>query len=249
MLEQGQLVDPSLYLTMPVLLAGLALVAAGAIQGSTGFGFNMLAAPLLAVIDTAFVPGPMLFMAMVVSFWGMVAERKSVDYKGLGAALVGRLFASVAAVILLSHLDQRTFSLVFGFAVLMAVLFSLVGLRFRPTPPILLAAGSLSGLMGTLTSIGAPPMALAFQNSTGPVMRSTLNSFFALGAAISLIALWISGHFGRPELILALSMLPFALLGFLFSGWGKAIVDRNRIKLLVFVVSSISAVILIFRAL
>lgn len=238
-----------MYLTMPVLLAGLALVFAGAIQGATGFGFNMLAAPLLAVIDTTFVPGPMLMMAMVVSFWGMVAERRSVDYTGLGAAVLGRLMASIVAVLLLSHLDPRSFSIVFGVAVLMAVLVSLSGLRFKPTPPVLLAAGSLSGLMGTLTSIGAPPMALAFQNSTGPVMRSTLNSFFALGAAISLVALWLAGHFGRAELMLAVSMLPFALVGFLFSGWGKALVDRNHIKLVVFVVSSISAVTLIARAL
>lgn len=241
--------DPYFYLSLPVLMAGLALVGAGAIQGATGFGFNMLAAPLLAVIDTAFVPGPMLFMAMIVSFWGMVNERKNVDYSGLGAALSGRFIASILAVILLSHLDQKSFSLVFGIAVLIAVLFSLVGLRFRPTPPILMAAGSLSGLMGTLTSIGAPPMALAFQNSSGPVMRSTLNSFFALGAAFSLIALWFSGHFGAQQLVLALSMLPFALVGFLFSGWGKAIVDRNHIKLVVFVVSSISAITLILRAL
>ena len=237
-----------MYLTVPVLLAGLALVAAGAIQGATGFGFNMLAAPLLAVIDTAFVPGPMLMMAMVVSFWGMVSERSSVDYRGLGAAVVGRLIASVVAVILLGHLDQRSFSIVFGVAVLMAVLVSLVGLRFKPTPKILFAAGSLSGLMGTLTSIGAPPMALAFQNSTGPVMRSTLNSFFALGTAISLVALWFAGHLHQAELILALSMLPFALVGFLFSGFGKALIDRNHMKLVVFVISSISAVTLIVRA-
>lgn len=248
MLEQGQLVDPYFYFSLPVLLAGLVLIGAGAIQGAAGFGFSMLAAPLLAVIDTAFVPGPMLFMAMSVSFWGMVSERRNVDYNGLGAALLGRFFASILAVILLSHLDQKNFSLVFGIAVLMAVLFSLVGFRFKPTPPILLVAGSLSGLMGTLTSIGAPPMALAFQNSSGPVMRSTLNSFFAIGAAFSLLALWFSGYFGWQQLMLALSMLPFGLVGFLFSGWGKAIIDRNRIKHVVFIVSSISAVTLILRA-
>ncbi|MGH6761630.1 MAG: sulfite exporter TauE/SafE family protein [Phyllobacterium sp.] len=240
--------DQSLFFSLPILFAGITLVAAGAIQGATGFGFNMLAAPILAVIDAKFVPAPMLMMAMVVSFGGMLAERRDIDMSGLRAALIGRVLASVAAVVLLSHLDQRSFSIIFGVAVLLAVLVSLTGLRFSPTPIVLLVAGSVSGLMGTLTSIGAPPMALAFQNARGPVMRSTLNSFFVVGAAISLFALWFAGYVHAAELFLALTMLPFALLGFVFSGWGKSLVDRGHMRMVVFAISSISAIILIARA-
>ncbi len=62
-----------------LVLAALALIVAGAVQGSTGFGFNMLAAPVLAVINPAFVPGPMLLIAGLVCFGGMLSEARFID--------------------------------------------------------------------------------------------------------------------------------------------------------------------------
>lgn len=115
-----------------LVLAMVALVGAGAVQGSTGFGFNMLAAPILAVIDPIFVPGPMLMIAGLVSVGGMIREARFIDGKGLTLSLTGRLIASVLAVICLGLLDEATFSLVFGAMVLFAVALSMAGLIIRP---------------------------------------------------------------------------------------------------------------------
>lgn len=233
----------------PLVAAGIALVAAGAIQGSTGFGFSMLAAPLLAVVDPDFVPAPMLMMAFLISFGGMIRERQIIDRRGLGYALAGRVFASVAAVACLGLLAPDTFSTVFGVLVLFAVVLSVAGLRVEATSRNLFLAGSLSGFMGTLTSIGAPPMAIVYQNSRGPVMRATLNAFFVVGAGISLAALGWAGRIDASDVILASVMLPFAVAGFLLSSWGKRLVDRGQVKVVVLVVSTLSALILIGRTL
>jgi len=40
----------------------------------------------------------------------------------------------------------------------------------------LLIAGGLSGFFGTLTSIGAPPLALVEQGEKGPTIRGTLSA-------------------------------------------------------------------------
>lgn len=223
------------------------LVVAGGVQGSTGFGFNMLAAPTLAIISPAFVPGPMLFVSLMVSVSGMINEWKRVDYSGLSSALAGRVLATILAVFCIGLLDADLFSRLFGAMVLLAVAISLAGLRISPTPRTLFLAGSLSGFMGTLTSIGAPPMAMAYQNAPGAVMRSTLNSFFVAGALFSIVALSVSGHFDIQQLVLALVMCPFALVGFLFSGWGRRLVDSGWVRPVVLTASAASGAILIAR--
>ncbi|WP_187181989.1 sulfite exporter TauE/SafE family protein [Rhizobium sp. WL3] len=235
-------------LSWPGLAAALALVLAGAIQGSTGFGFNMLAAPVLAIINPAFVPGPMLAMAMVVSAGGMVREWSDVNRPDLTFALSGRLLSAGAAAFCLGLLSQSAFEAVFGFGVLFAVALSLLGLRIEATRMSMFLAGTLSGFMGTLTSIGAPPMAMVYQNTGGARMRATLNAFFVVGSIISIGALWLAGGFGLSDILLAATMLPFALFGFLFSGWGKQFVDRGQVKMVVLLVSAASAVILLARA-
>ncbi|KAA0971987.1 sulfite exporter TauE/SafE family protein [Aureimonas fodinaquatilis] len=233
--------------TWQFAVAVLVLVVAGAVQGSTGFGFNSLAAPVLAIITPAFIPGPMLLISLMVSVSGMIREWGQVDFSGLSTALIGRLAASIIAVLCLGLLDATMFSRLFGAMVLLAVAMSLSGIRIQPTPRTLFFAGSLSGFMGTLTSIGAPPMAMAYQNVHGSVMRSTLNSFFVAGAFFSIVALVVSGHFTFDDLILGIVMCPFAFAGFLFSHWGRLLVDGGWARSFILGTSAASGAFLIAR--
>lgn len=229
--------------------AAIALVLAGAVQGSTGYGFSMLAAPILAIIDPAFVPGPMLAMAVAVSASGAITEWNDVSRPDLAFSLSGRLLAAIAAAFCLGLLSPDSFAIVFGAAVLIAVAFSFLGMKIEATRTSLFFAGAMSGFMGTLTSIGSPPMAMVYQNSSGPRMRATLNAFFVVGGAISIVALILVGRFSTSDVLLAAMMLPFAFAGFLLSGWGRRLVDRGRVKVVVLIVSSASAFVLLFRGL
>ena len=100
----------------------------------------------------------------------------------------------------------------------------------RPTRPALLIAGFASGLMGTLTSVGGPPIALVYQNATGPEMRSTLNAYFALGGLLSMAVLGYAGRFGQRELAWGVALLPAVAVGFWLSGALRARLDRGRTR-------------------
>ncbi|WP_246018298.1 sulfite exporter TauE/SafE family protein [Pelagibacterium montanilacus] len=230
-----------------IVLAILAVIAAGAVQGSTGFGFNMVAAPVLALIDPAFVPVPMLLLALFVCIVGAIRERSEIDRKGLTASLSGRVAASILAVLCLGLVDQAAYSTLFAVLVLIAVALNLLGLKVDANPRNLFIAGGVSGFMGTLTSIGAPPMAMVYQNAKGPVMRATLSAFFVFGAIISLIALAIGGQVTWTGIGLGLLLLPFAMIGFVFSNWGRLLVDKGKVRIVVLSVSALSAVLLIVR--
>ncbi len=91
-------------------------------------------------------------------------------------------------------------------------------------------------------------MAMVYQNTGGARMRATLNAFFVVGGVISIAALFVAGSFGSSDLLLAGTMLPFAFLGFLLSGWGRRLVDRGHVKLVVLVVSAASGLVLLLRA-
>lgn len=240
----------SLILTldpMVLVLAGLVLVVAGAVQGSTGFGFNLVAAPLLVLVDPVFVPAPMLLVAMVISGGAAVRERGQIDMHGLGYALLGRTICSVPAVLLLGSLTPQQFDLIFAVILIVAVSVSLSGWRVQPTRGNLFLAGGASGFMGTLTSVGAPPMALVYQNASGASMRATLSGFFVVGAAISLGFLWYYGFLGRLELQIAAFMLPCALIGLFLSNWGRNLFVGGRVKPIVLATTCFTAIVLIGR--
>ena len=48
------------------VLASAAVGAGACIQGSIGFGLNLVAAPVLLMVDTTLVPGPAIFLGLVL---------------------------------------------------------------------------------------------------------------------------------------------------------------------------------------
>jgi hypothetical protein len=102
--------------------------------------------------------------------------------------------------------------------VLGAVALSVTSWHARPTPRALLVAGVVSGVSGTATSIDGPPVAMLYQHASGATLRSTMGLYFLVGNVLSGSALALAGEIGGREVLRALALLPFLLVGFLLSG-------------------------------
>ena len=229
---------------------GCFAVALGAwVQGSVGFGYALIAAPLLALVSEGFVPGPVMASSMLVSAAGAWRERGSLDRAGVAWALAGRVPGIAVGASALAMMPADVAGAVFGGLVLLAVAISVSGLRVPLAPRSLLGTGFVSGVMGTMTSIGGPPMALLYQDASGPSLRATLNTYFALGSAMSLPALALAGHFGRAELISALVLVPPTALGFALSSRSRAYLDAGRVRPAVLAVSGAAALAVVVKAL
>jgi hypothetical protein len=72
--------------------------------------------------------------------------------------------------------------------------------------------------MGTITSAGAPPFAIAMQHLQADRLRATLGCIFFAGSAVSMATLALVGRMGLRELQLALLLAPWMLGGFAASG-------------------------------
>ncbi len=225
------------------LAAIFACTAVGAfVQGSVGFGHNLIAAPMLALVDDRFVPGPAIAGALVLTLLMAIRDRRGLHLGEIRIALVGRVPATILAALTVALLPKRPLAILFAALVLIAVAITASGVHVRPTRRTLLIAGSLSGYMATSTSIGGPPMAMVYANEEGRRMRGTLAGYFLVGSLFSLAALTATGTFGRTELGLSLLVVPGVVSGFLASSAGARRLDAGHTRPAVLAVAALSAV-------
>jgi len=222
---------------------------ASAIQGSIGFGAGLLAAPLLLLIDPAFAPGPMLVSNLALTLLVARREWSFVDFDALRFIVGGRFLGTLGAALLLARLSAASFDLLFGVLVLIAIVLCLARGGYERSPRNLSLAGVASGLMGTISSIGGPPVVLVYQGTEPARFRATLGVHLIVGASMSLLAVWSVGRFGRPELALSAVMIPASLAGFWLSRFGVLRVQASHIRTAALVLSTLSAIGVLWRAL
>ncbi len=229
--------------------AVFALVAAGScVQTCVGFGLGLIAAPLLFLIYPPLIPGPLMASSVVLTLLIAFREREAIDFAGLGFAFAGRIVGTLLAALVWSTLPSENFDFLFAGLVLLGVALSLSGLRVEPNPATASAAGALSGFMGTLSSIGGPPMALLYQRASAARIRGTLSGHFVIGALVSLVALAAVGRYGRVEITLSIALVPAVLVGYLASGWIRESVERAGVRPLVLGLSVLAALGILYRA-
>lgn len=242
---------PLASLANPWLLAAvLAIVFFGAIvQFGLGMGFGLTAAPLLAIIDPQLVPAPTLFMGFMTASIGALRERDQISWNEVGLGTIGRGIGIVVSVVILASLPNRNlFELIFGLLVGLAVVFSIAGWRLPFSNLNITAMGFVSGIMGTVTSVGAPPMAIVYQSRTAGSARPTLAAFFAVGCALSLIGLYVSGWANAKHFLTALIMLPGVGAGYLASRFLRGAFDASYRRYLL-TITAVAAIVLIVRGL
>jgi uncharacterized protein len=232
-----------------LVLAACVVAFAACVQASVGFAYALLAAPMLALISPSLVPGPVLVSSLVLSTLTALREHASIDRQGVATALIGRLPGAAVAGLALKLLPRASYELIFGGIVLGAVLLSLWGKHVRPSTPALLVAGFASGVMGTLTAVGGPPIALVYQNASGPALRATLNAYFALGSVVSLGVLAYAGHFDLDQALAGLAMLPAVGVGFLCSAYTRKALDRGGARVAVLALSAVCSAAVMVKAL
>ena len=237
-------------MTVPLFLTITAIMAVGAaVQGAVGFGLGLFSVPLLLLIAPWFVPGPVLASSIVLTLLLTHHNWRAITWRHLTWALGGRVVGIGCAVVLLSLASENTLALWSGALVLVAVALSASGLHVAVTRRSLLVAGLLSGILSTVVSAGGPPMALLYQREPGPQLRGTLSAFFLLGVMLSLTGLHLSGHFGWTGLRAAGMLVPGILLGYAASRRLTPLLDRGVTRPAVLLISGISSIVVIVRAL
>ena len=198
---------------LDLLVVTVAIGIGSFLQGAAGFGANLLAVPVLVLVDPGLVPGPALVSAFVLN--ALVARRES-GVAHIGEtfwALAGRVVGTVVGVVVLAAVTGDDIGLFVGIVLILSVVASLGRWEIEPTRPVVVGAGVASGFMATTVAVGGPAIALVYQHSEGPVLRATLARYFVIGTAFSLIALAVGGQLDREGVVHGLVLLPGTVAG------------------------------------
>lgn len=222
------------------------ILVASSLQSAVGFGLGLLAAPVLGLIEPTLLPGTIVLLATGATVIVAWRERSDIDFRDAGWALLGRFPGTAVGAALVAVLSTRVLVLTLAVTVICGVLLTLRGWRPQPRRATLVGAGAVSGLLGTATSIGGPPMALVWHDSGGARLRGTMSAFFLVGSLSSLIALSVVGAIDGRIVRTAAALAPAVVAGYIVSRYINRYLDSRRLLVIAQSASVGGASLLIF---
>ncbi len=234
----------------PMVLAFALLITfcASTIQSTIGFGFSIVAVPVLSLIDPALAPVPQLLVSLVLSGTVFLRERRDADFRGVGWIIAGQFPGIALGLTLLKTASPQVLDVTLSLLVLFAVAVVARGLTMKRTAGSQFLAGAASGAFNLVSSIGGPPLALLYHGSRGPEIRATLALIFTVGGVLSVGTRLAAGEFASTDFVMAGWYLPPLLLGVWASRWFAARVEGRPLRVAILVTATASAVGLLARA-
>lgn len=233
-----------------VVVALAVVVGVGAfVQSVVGLGLGLLGAPVVALLEPSLTPTLLLWLAVPLSLFGLVAEWRHVNWWATAWALPARIPGTALGVWLVALFSDRALGVAVAVMVLVAVVMAFRVVEVRFTPARLFLAGLAAGTSGTATSIGGPPMAILFAHRPPQETRSTLAVFFFVGTLLSVALFGATGQMPAASLWLALLFLPLVVAGFVVGARVRGRVPRDAFRRVVLAVCALSAGVLLVRSL
>ncbi|MEJ7796548.1 MAG: sulfite exporter TauE/SafE family protein [Nocardioides sp.] len=228
-----------------VAIVAVAVLVGATVQGTVGLGLGLVGAPVVALVAPDLVPELMLWLAMAMALQTMATENRGTDWRGLGWALPPRVLGTVVGVWVVATAPTRLIGIAVGIMVLLSVALTVRTVTFPVNRISLPLAGFVSGVTGTATSIGGPPLAVLYQHHPPTVLRSTLAVYFAVGAALSLVGLGVVGELRADIAWLALLLSPLLVVGLALSVPVRQRLPRAAVRAGVLIVCAASALVLL----
>jgi len=176
----------------------LIILIAGFTQGVTGFGFGLLAIPLLSLfinIKTA-VPLCSLLGILVTAFLSL-RLRNHIDRRKILPLLLGCIPGVAAGTLVLKNAPTELLSLLMG---IMLIAYSLYRLTIRQQPRSIdsrwaYVAGFFTGAISSAFSAGGPPTIIytTLRGWDKNEIKATLSGFFLTGGLIVITAHALTG--------------------------------------------------------
>lgn len=176
-------------------------------------------------------------------------ERQYVDRTNIRAILAGMLPGALLGAWLLTIVSMNRLGILFGSVILFAAFISLLGIHLRLNRASGFSSGFLAGVMGASTGIGAPVLAILYQQASGPVVRATLAMLYTAASTMVVVILMFYGRFGWVDAGYAAMLVPGFVVGYLCSRPLALYFDHGATRYVVLGVSAIASLSLIVNSL
>ena len=217
-----------------IFVSAVAVFAAALVQGVTGFGFVIVAAPVLTIyLEPTLVVPVMLLQSVVLNAAIMVDGYRWINLRRVWALMLAGAALTPIGAALLIGLDAAVIKVLVGVVVGVTAVGMLLGLQRTASRELLasIPVGAVSGILGGATGLSGAPVVLFFTNqSVDPKeSRANLVFYFQVLNMIALPSFAVGGILTRDVFVLSLELLPGAL-----AGVGAGIWLASRVAVAVF---------------
>ncbi|MCY6379899.1 sulfite exporter TauE/SafE family protein [Hoeflea prorocentri] len=233
---------------LPYVIANCAVVIASLVQTSTGMGFAMIAAPLLALVSLEFVPGPMLFVNLFLSLFMLGDGRSHIVRREIVTLCPTILIGTLIGAAILTGVPGDSLAILFASLVLLAVAISLFAKAQPLTTRNLSICGVAAGAMGSTSGIPGAPLVIMYQNEPLEKTRPTMALVFTFTYITSLVALAYAGAFNFRLAMDGLMLLPGLLIGFAIGRWARQYMTQAMGRILMLSIASTGAILLLIKS-
>lgn len=203
------------------------VLASSFAQAVSGFGFAMIAIPLLIpVVGAKAAVVIVTLLSGALTLGASLGDRAHVQWRPVLTLSAAAVCGIPVGVLLLVLADPTLLTVAIGVIVIIAaaLLARRTSPRFRGTG-ILVGAGFASGVLLSSTGINGPPVVMAFQPNGAPPQqfRASLQAAFLIQDVMVCVGFAVVGQLDGKSLLLAATAVPF-----LAGGWwlGDRVFDR-----------------------
>jgi hypothetical protein len=212
----------------------------------SGFGFALIATPLVAVVvgpREAVVGLTMVGLVLAAQLW--FRGRSSVSRPTVAIVSVAALAGMPLGVVVLTRADEDTLTVLIAVAVLAFTLLLWRGVRLPARPQTDAVAGFVSGVLSTSTGTNGPPVVIALSSKDLPPtsFRPTISAIFLIQGCVALLAFAVTGQIEADAVRVALAGLPGVFLGLFVGERGFRRLDARAFRRVVLVMLLLSGVI------
>lgn len=202
---------------LTLLLTAAVLAFAAAIQMTSGFGFALVAVPLLALVTG---PHTAILLALVsgtvFNAWQAVEGRGHRDVAVVTRLLTGAVFGLPVGYAVFRFTGAGPLTVLVGVLVLLAVLVLATGWRFPAVSRTAdVATGVLTGVLTTSTGTNGPPIVTLLQarRLQPREFRATVTLVFLVLNLAALVVFAVTGALTGEVLLTALWCAPGLVVG------------------------------------
>jgi hypothetical protein len=233
-----------------ILLASIIFLAA-LLQTTSGFGFALMAMPLISLVVGVKTAAPLVALTGFTLYAvNLVRYRHGLNLREVARLAVGAALGVPVGVWALSSLNERLVEAILGVVLIGYAAYML--LKPRATSSLqsnvwAYPVGFISGCLGGAFNTPGPPVIIYGDLKQWPrnQFRSTLQALFLFSSGLVIISHALAGHLTRPILLSYALGVPFLLLGVLAGSRIDRRLNNERFRTLVIVMILATGVLLL----
>ncbi|SAL87495.1 Sulfite exporter TauE/SafE [Caballeronia arvi] len=221
------------------LSTALVVLLASCLHSATGFGFSILAVPLLLLLHSPMTAVQInLILAVILSVVMIPRVKADVDFTLLKRLVVSGAIGVPVGMALILYVQPVQLKLAIALLTLAFLIALLVQVRFQRNDSRDAVCGAIAGAFTSAVGMGGVPLLVYFAGVNLPkaVVRATVLAFFVFAYGLALVMqLW--NALGIAHVVwFSLSLVPMALLGVACGNWLFSRISQRVFRALIYLI-------------